>query len=145
MGADAHVEERLDRLFGRLQRLTSNELMMLRAIWEEQETLPRQLAWRSALRVVKHQGRDGLLEDARARLGAWINNYLSATAIEYGNFLIDKSGLAAGNVRQAALPPILDAVVGTLAADGLDATELTILLEPLTVLTSKDSSATGAV
>jgi hypothetical protein len=113
---------------------------MLRAIWEQQDATKRQVAWRSALRVIRRQVRQPMLDDARGRLGAWVNNYLTATALEYGNFLISRSGLAASEVRKAALPPMLDAVAGTIAADGISAKELAVLLEPMTVLSTKESS-----
>lgn len=144
MGADRHVQQQIDRLFDRFERLTDNELILLRAIWEEQESLPRELAWRNAARVIREAQRESMLNDARGRLGAWINNYLTATALEYGNFLISKSGLDAGKVRQAALPPMLDAVAATLAADRISSAEHAVLMEPLSALAS-DNGVEGWV
>jgi hypothetical protein len=128
----AAAEDQLELLFDRISRLTDSELMVLRSAWEEGDEAERGIAWRSVKRVVQSREREGLLDDARDRLAAWVNNYLTATAAEYGNFLISAgSGMDAATVRREALPPLLDAVAATVAADGLTGDEQAILLGPL--------------
>jgi hypothetical protein len=39
-----------------------------------------------------------------------------------------------GSIRKAAIPPMLDAIAATIAADGLSPNEQTLLLEPLAAL-----------
>ena len=128
--ARAEIEERLERLFHRVSRMSDAELMVLRAIWDEQDETARAVAWKHAKRITGEHGRTDLLEHARSRLSAWVNNYLSATAIEYGNFLISASGMDAATIRRVALPPLLDAAAAIVAADGLDVSEQAVLLEP---------------
>lgn len=126
---------RLDELFVRIARMPDSELMILRSAWEEGDVAARGRAWQSVKRLVASRGREPALDAARARLGAWVNNYLTATAVEYGNFLISAgSGMDAATVRRQALPPLLDAVAATIAADGLSADDHATLLEPLNSL-----------
>lgn len=126
------IEDRLDELFDRFARLGDPELMVLRSAWEEGDSDARQEAWRSVKEIVADHGREQILDDARGRLSAWVNNYLTATAVEYGNFVINPgSGMDAASVRRQALPPLLDAVAATVAGDGLLPDERHALLEPL--------------
>ena len=130
-------EQRVELLFRRIARLTDSELMVLRSAWEEADPAPRELAWKSVKTVVAASHRENILEDARARIGEWVNNYLTATAVEFGNFLINAgSGMDAATVRRQALPPLLDAVAATVAGDGLTEVESAALLEPLASLDS---------
>jgi hypothetical protein len=122
----------LDPLFDQIARLTDSELMVLRSAWAEGDETARAAAWRSVKRILRERHREAMLDDARARLSAWVNNYLAATAVEYGNFLINPgSGMDAATVRREALPPLLDAVAATLAADELSDADQATLLEPL--------------
>jgi hypothetical protein len=129
------IEDRLDMLLDRVARLSDTDLMVLRSIWDEADAVERKEAWKSVKRVVNGRDRQELLERGQSRLSAWVNNYLSAAAVEYGNFLINpRSGMDAATVRRAALPPLLDAVAATVAADGLTGEERRVLLEPLASL-----------
>lgn len=132
MTTDEGAKDRLDDLFERISRLADSELMVLRSAWEEADAQPRQQAWQSVKQLVETHGRAGLLDEARGRLSAWVNNYLTATAVEYGNFLISAgSGMDAATVRRQALPPLLDAVAATVVSDRLPPQERLTLLEPL--------------
>lgn len=124
--------EEVDRLFDRIAHLADPELMALRSAWEEADAGARQEAWKRVKSVVVEQRLEDDLVDARGRIGAWVNNYLTATAVEYGNFLINAgSGMDAATVRRQALPPLLDAVAATVAARGLTEEQRSTLLEPL--------------
>lgn len=126
------IDDDVDRLLGRIAHLSDSELMVLRSAWEEADPGAREAAWKRVKSVVDEHGLENDLEGARGRLGAWVNNYLTATAVEYGNFLINAgSGMDAATVRRQALPPLLDAVAATVAADGLTPDERSTLLEPL--------------
>ena len=131
------ISQDVDRLFGRIARLTDPELMVLRSAWEETDASARAEAWKRVKSVVARERLEGDLDDARSRLGAWVNNYLTATAVEYGNFLINAgSGMDAATVRRQALPPLLDALAATVAGRGLAPEERSALLEPLDSLDS---------
>jgi hypothetical protein len=115
--------------------MSDSELVLLRAVWEQQEARAREDIWRDVRVVVKRHGREQLLDDARARLATWINNYLSAAAVEYGTLLINPgSGMDPSSVRRAAIPPLMDAAAATIASDGLDADHAALLLEPLSAI-----------
>ena len=131
------IDDDVDRLFDRIAHLADSELMVLRSAWEEADPGAREAAWKRVKSVVAEHELEDDLEDARGRLGAWVNNYLTATAVEYGNFLINAgSGMDAATVRRQALPPLLDAVAATVAAGGLTPDERSALLEPLDSLGS---------
>lgn len=132
--ARPEIERRLEAFFARASHLSDAELLILRVVWDEQDETTRAIAWRKVKRVVRAKQRADLLENARSRLAEWVNNYLTATAMEYGNFLITRSGMDLGTLRLSALPPLLDAVAAIVATDGLDASEETALLEPFTRL-----------
>lgn len=115
--------------------MTDAELVLMRAIWEQQDAYARGDAWANARAIIKQKGRERLMADAQSRLAAWINNYLAAAAIEYGNFLINPgSGLDASSVRRAAIPPLMDAAAATITSDVIDPEEQTLLLEPLAAI-----------
>jgi hypothetical protein len=133
-GSDA-IEVNLDHLFDRVERMTDSELVLLRAVWEQLDAHAREDAWAIVRSVVKRRKRDRLLDDARDRLTRWINNYLSAAAVEYGTLLINPgSGMDASSVRRAAIPPLMDAAAAVVAADELNSGLRALLLEPLTVV-----------
>ena len=133
------LQDRLDHLFERIARMPDSELLILRAAWEDGDVAARQQAWKSVRRAVAARERESLLDDAHGRLAAWVNNYLTATAAEYGNFLISAgSGMDAGAVRRQALPPLLDAVAATIAAEGLSRDEHDALMEPVVSLDRDD-------
>jgi hypothetical protein len=48
--------------------------------------------------------------------------------------MLSGSGMDPGSIRKAAIPPMLDAIAATIAADGLSPDEQVLLLEPLTNL-----------
>ena len=118
--------------------MSDADLVMLRAVWEEQDAHAREEAWADLRPIVKQHKRERLLDDARARLSAWINNYLAAAAVEYGTLLINPgSGMDASSVRRAAIPPLMDAVAATVTFDVLDASRQATLLEPMTVVSGR--------
>ena len=129
--ADAEIQERVDRLFDRFERMTDAEFMLLRTIWDEQDATARQDAWTMVKVAIDQTGRERLLNDARNRIAAWVNNYPYRAAFPDTLGTLGTSGLDASSVRQAAIPPMLDAIAATIASDSLSAEDQTALLEPL--------------
>jgi hypothetical protein len=127
---DSEIHERVDRLFDRFERMTDAEFMLLRSVWEEQEPTARQDAWASVKATVRERRREGLLNDARNRIASWVNNYSAPIAMGDVPVNFTGSGMDPGSVRRAAIPPMLDAIAATIAADGLSASDQTLLLEP---------------
>jgi hypothetical protein len=134
------IQRRIDRLFARFEHMNDPELVMLRAVWEAEDPTEREQAWVHVKEIVRARGLDDHMEDARARLRAWINNdpFIGIT----GGSLMPgyASGLKPGTVRHNCLPPMLDAIAATIAADDLTADEATVLLEPVTSLAPPRSS-----
>jgi hypothetical protein len=84
--------------------MSDAELVMLRAVWEQQDAHSREEAWAILRPIIKQEKRERLPDDARARRSAWINNYLAPAAVEYGTLLINAgSGMDASSVRRAAI------------------------------------------
>lgn len=131
---DPEIQERVDRLFDRFERMTDAEFMLLRTVWEEAEPTSRQGAWASVKATVKERSREDMLDDARNRIAAWVNNYPPRGTFPDAQGQVSFSGMDQAAVRQAAIPPMLDAVAATIAADGLSADEQILLLEPVTAL-----------
>jgi hypothetical protein len=130
--ARAGIEDRLQALFDRISRLSDAELRLLRLSWNEGDAQRRAQIWKKARSVARKRDREDLLEDARSRLAAWVNNYLSATSVEYGTFLTGAgSGMDPTAVRADVLPPVMDAVAAIVAADGLEPEERELLYEPI--------------
>jgi hypothetical protein len=126
------IQEQIDRLLAHVERMTDAELLLLRSVWNEQVADIREGAWGAVKAVLRRRrGRQALLEQARARVAAWVNNYPTATLDTYGYFLVSGSGLDPSSVRKAAIPPIVDALAATIAADGLTTDQQTVLLKPM--------------
>ena len=128
----------LDTLFDRLFRMSDAELRILRLAWEDESQEERARAWASARPLLDDPARAELLERARSALATWVNSYLSATAIEYGSFLINPgSGMNPSEVRRGAIPPVMDAAVAIIAGDELEPSEREVLLAPVSELVDR--------
>ena len=113
---DPQIQEHVDRLFDRFERMTDAEFMLLRTVWEEQDPGLRQDAWASVKATVKQRGRESQLNDARNRIASWVNNYAAPLAMGDVPMNFAGSGMDPGSIRRAAIPPMLDAVAATIAA-----------------------------
>ena len=130
---EARINEQLDGMFSRLFRLSDAELRMIRTIWDAEDQEGRQKAFQVARARVELQRRRALLDDAQSTIRQWIGSYLTATTAEYGSFLTGaRGGMDVGEVRRDLVPPLMDAVVGIIGGDGLDADERRLLLTPVT-------------
>jgi hypothetical protein len=119
-----------------LQGLSDTELMLLRSYWEHGDGAARQLAWKSAKSAISAAGRDDILDDARARVATWLNNYDSAYWVGQGS-IGGGEGMQPGTVRQAAVPPLLDAIVAAVAGDLISETEFDVLSAPMIRLVAR--------
>lgn len=137
---NAEIQARVDRLFERFERLTDTELMLLRSVWEEQDQSAREQAWTTVKASIQESRTQGLLDHARDRVAAWVNNYPAPMAMGDVPAMPSGSGMDPGSIRKAAIPPMLDAVAATIAADGLSPNEQTLLLEPLAALAPHNTS-----
>ena len=132
--ADRDIQERVDRLFDRFERMTDAEFALLRSVWEEQDGSAREAAWKTVKATLRTRHGDSMLNDARDRIAAWVNNYPAAMVIGDVPASFQGSGMDFGSIRKAAIPPMLDAIAATIASDRLSAAELTLLMEPISTL-----------
>jgi hypothetical protein len=132
--ADAEVQERVDRLFDRFERMTDAEFMLLSTVWEEQDQAARQDAWTMVKVALRATKRDNLIADARNRIASWVNNYTAQMAIGEvpGNFI--SSGMDPGSIRRAAIPAMLDAIAATITHDELSQDDRWVLSKPIDAL-----------
>ena len=131
------IEDRLNRLFADIFRLTDMELRAVRLVWENEDKDARVEAYGKARSTIDAKGRMPLVEDAQSTMRKWMGNYLTATTAEYGGFLTGpNSGLDAGEVRRGSIPPVMDAVVAIVGADGLLPEERELLMGPVTQVIS---------
>ena len=129
--ADAAIQERVDRLFDRFERMTDAELIMLRSFWEGLEPTARQEAWTIVKAALRTHRLDGMLKDARDRIAAWVNNYPPRGTFPDATGQMSLSGMDQASVRQAAIPPMLDAIAATIAGDELSQQERDALSAPV--------------
>jgi hypothetical protein len=128
--ADAEIQESVDRLFDRFERMTDAEFMMLRSVWEGGDATAREEAWTMVKAAVKTSRRERMLNDARNRIASWVNNYPSRGAFPDSTGQMSLSGLDQASVRRAAIPPMLDVIAATIADDGLDQDQRWALFKP---------------
>lgn len=136
------TERRLDELFDKLFHMSDAELRLVRLGWEEADAAERAAIWDRMRPVVGRGDGAEMMEATRSTLSKWVNSYLSATAIEYGNFLINPgSGMNPTEVRRGAIPPMLDAAAAVIAAGVLDPDDQELLLEPINSVAGHRRSA----
>lgn len=128
------IQAAVDRLFDRFERMNDTEFMLLRSVWEEQDAAAREQAWSTVKATLRARRTQDLLDQARNRVAAWLNNYPAQLAMGDVPVMITGSGMDPGAIRKAALPPMLDAIAATIAADGLSPADQTLLLEPVAAL-----------
>lgn len=138
--AESEIQTRVDRLFDRFERMTDTELMLLRSVWDEQDGSARELAWTMVKATIRGSRTQALLDQARDRMGAWVNNYPAAMVIGDVPATLSGSGMDPGSIRKAAIPPMLDAIAATIAADGLSPHDQTLLLEAVESLAPHKTS-----
>lgn len=138
--ADAEIQAGVDRLFDRFARMTDTELMLLRSVWEEQDASAREEAWTKVKATLRGSRTPGLLDQARDRMAAWVNNYPAQMVMGDVPAMPSGSGMDPGSIRKAAIPPMLDAIAATIAMHGLSPNEQTLLLEPLAALAPHKTS-----
>lgn len=138
---DRDIQERVDLLFDRFERMTDAEFMMLRTVWDQQDPVARGDAWTLLKVALRTSRRERMLDDARNRMAAWLNNYPPRGTFPDATGQMSLSGMDQATVRKEAFPPMLDAIAATIAADGLSPDEQTLLLEPVAALAPHNPTA----
>ena len=114
------IQKRIDQLFDRFERMPDAELIMLRSVWEGEDATAREEAWTMVKVALRTTKRDRMLDDARDRIAAWVNNYPPRGTFPDATGTMSLSGMDQASIRKQAFPPMLDAVAATIADDGLD-------------------------
>jgi hypothetical protein len=126
------IEDRLEKFFADLFRLTDGEVRAIRLIWESENQFDRRRAYEKGRDAIDREKRMDLVDEAQSGIKRWIANYLTGMTGPYAGFPTGSgSGMDTGEVRRGAIPPLMDAVVAIVAADGLDLEEQDILLGPM--------------
>jgi hypothetical protein len=138
------IEDRLEKLFSDLFRLSDAELRSVRLIWESENQFDRRRAYERGRETIDREQRMDLVDEAQSGITRWISGYLSATTAEYGGFLTSsRSGMDTGAIRRGTIPPLMDAVVAIVGSDGLDPDEQDMLLDPMKQVIAQHGSGSN--
>lgn len=132
--ADAEIQEQVDRLFDRFERMTDAEFMLLRTVWDQQDATARQEAWTMVKVALRGHRREKMLDSARDRIAAWVNNYSAPIAWGDVQATLIGSGMDPASIRKAAIPPMLDAIAATITQDELSQDDRWVMTKPLEAL-----------
>jgi hypothetical protein len=129
-----HIGRGVEQLFAAAAHLDDAELTMVRAIWESQDTVRRDVAWAKAKAHIRHTKRGRLLTAATDRLAEWTNGGGEGSyAGPWGHSMAGGSS----NIRRQTLAALLDAAAAVIAADGLPDEDRTLLMRPLRKVTAQ--------
>jgi hypothetical protein len=132
------IEREIERMLNSVARLNDAELVMLRARWEADDPERREIAWGMAKAAIRRTKREGILEAARTTIVEWLNDFRPAPFNRFmGSSLVGIDSVSVGNTNSRAVPPVLDAVVALVAADGLGESDRRVLMDPVEHVTSR--------
>jgi hypothetical protein len=110
--------------------ISEHQARMMYAAWEAGDAVVRQRAWQRGKRALKAQHGERLYEAANSAVGRWIRDHATGrTGMPYEVYqtFTDQNRL---EVRIAAAPPILDAILGSLLMDSFPEEEFEELMGP---------------
>jgi hypothetical protein len=126
------IERGINQVFRAARRLENAELVVMRAVWEDADTALRQRAIEAAKARIRRTERTDLVDGARSEIQTWIQQSLSQTESALGSGSAEVHlGYDVASVRRNAVPPLLDALMAVIAADGLADSQRATLLKPL--------------
>jgi hypothetical protein len=132
----------LDALLDRVPSLTVEQVRVLHATWEGGDVEVRTAAWRRGKALLAAQGLDGAYREASEVVRRWMSDFATGrTALPYE---LDQSfgDVNRLELRIAAAPALLDAILGTLVGDDLDEAERDELLAPWLEATDRPAPVT---
>ncbi|MCY7419806.1 MAG: hypothetical protein LH650_15195 [Chloroflexi bacterium] len=122
-----------EAILQRLPVITEHQTRMLHAIWQGGDAVTRQRAWQRGKRALTAQRGDDLYEIANGAVSRWIRGWASGRVgmpYEVYSSYLDQNRL---EIRIAAAPPILDAILASLVPDVFPQDELEELMGPWTL------------
>lgn len=123
----------LDAILARIVTLSQEEVRVLHAAWEGGDGAIRQRAWAHGKRILASRDLEGRYRDATDLVRRWTSDYTlvrtRTSAITFGMVpsFIEQDWL---DLRIAAAPALLDAILASLVSDELAAEEREELLAP---------------
>ena len=123
----------LDALMARIPTLGQEDMRVLHAAWEGGHGDLRQRAWKDGKRILAERDLEETYRVASDLVRRWVNDARSvsarSTAMVFGTIpsFIEQDVL---DLRIAAAPALLDAVLASLVGDVLDPEELDELMAP---------------
>ena len=123
----------LDAILARIPSLVLEDMRVLHAAWEGGDPGVRQRAWKRGKRILAQRGMEETYRDASDLVRRWVNDSRSvsarSTSMVFGTIpsFIEQDGL---DLRIAAAPALLDAVLASIVGDDLEREELDELMAP---------------
>ena len=129
-----------EAILQRLPLISEQQTAMLHAMWQGGDVTIRQRAWKRGRRALSAQHAEALWERASGAVGRWVRDHATGRVGQpyevYASFT-DQNRL---DMRVAAAPPILDALLGSLVAEVFPEDELDELMAPWTLAMDTDPS-----
>jgi len=119
-----------EAILQRLPLITEQQARMLHAMWGSGDAVIRQRAWHRGKGALSAQHAEALYEQANGAVSRWIRDWASGRVgmpYEVYSSFLDQNRL---EIRIAAAPPILDAILGSLVPDVFPSDELEELMTP---------------
>jgi hypothetical protein len=138
---DARMDQAAaEAILQRLPLITEQQTRMLHAMWESGDAVIRQRAWQRGKRALKAQHGEQVYEKANGAVSRWIRDWASGRVGQpyeiYSSYL-DQNRL---EIRIAAAPPILDAILGSLVSEVFPTDELEELMAPWSLAMDDDAA-----
>jgi hypothetical protein len=128
---------RLDAILARIPTLGEEEVRVLHAAWEGGDADLRRAAWQHGKRILDRRRATDIYRDASDQVQRWVRDYTTGrTGLPYE---LDQSFRDIGrlDLRIAAAPALLDAILESLVGDELDDAERDELTAPWLEATSR--------
>ncbi len=123
----------LDAILARIPTLGEEEVRVLHAAWDGGDSGVRRLAWQHGTRILERRGAGDLYQGASDLVRRWTSDHSpvrsrsSVLAFGLVPSFIEQDWL---ELRIAAAPALLDAILGALVGDELDEAERDELMTP---------------
>ena len=127
-----------EAILQRLPLITEQQARMLHAMWQGGDAVIRQRAWQRGKRALRTERAQQLYDTANGAVSRWIRDWASGRVgmpYEVYSSFLDQNRL---EIRIAAAPPILDAILASLVSDVFPTDELEELMAPWTLAMDGD-------
>jgi hypothetical protein len=123
----AAMTANVERFLAQLAIIEPEQARQMRMTWDMEDPEPRKAAWTKAGAALKAAGRGAEIEELRDGVNSWAGDKAWNIMDQFGGGSPER---ARQEARRAALPPVMDAGLATIAADLLDQDERYALTKP---------------